>query len=539
MVFVMPQLKRSKSGAYIARKGIPRDVREDYQRLYGPAWEALFHVSASTPLVQAKILFKDWLNEIETRIATIRAARNGEGRPLSLRQAHALAGEWYRWYVARYENEPGKALRWWWLETNYLDDLKDLAPDPFKEHEEQDPAWGWMDDPEARAGVRALVADAAQTAQFLASKGVTLTNEARGLFLDALEKEFLPAVQLLMRRAEGDYTPDKRLERFPVLALESTSNSSGDTPLRLFERWIISSKPKDSTINRWRAVFLHLNFHFPDRTAASITSTDAKSWIDGLITVDRSARTVSDTWLGAARTVFGWAVKQALLKNNPFTGVTVTVPRKPVLRDTKAFTAEEARTILKASLEFTDTSNAFAAARRWVPWLCAYSGARAGEITQLRGKDVLEREGIRAFRITPEAGTVKTDEARVVPLHEHLIEQEFLAFVESKGEGPLFYNPGKEERAAELTNPKRPRAVKTRERLAGWVRSLGLTDAELQPNHAWRHTFKQIADRHGVSNRVSDQITGHKPPTVGQAYGAPTLEDMAAALRRFPRYKTD
>jgi hypothetical protein len=75
-----------------------------------------------------------------------------------------------------------------------------------------------------------------------------------------------------------------------------------------------------------------------------------------------------------------------------------------------------------------------------------------------------------------------------------------------------------------------------RQRLAAWVRQLGVKDQELQPNHAWRHSFKQIADRHGITDRVSDAITGHAPATVGRSYGAPTLEDMAHAMKKFPRY---
>jgi integrase len=74
-----------------------------------------------------------------------------------------------------------------------------------------------------------------------------------------------------------------------------------------------------------------------------------------------------------------------------------------------------------------------------VPWLCAYTGARPGEITQLRGADVIERDGTHGLRMTPDAGTVKTKKTRVVPLHEHLIEQGFLKFVAEHGAGPMFY----------------------------------------------------------------------------------------------------
>jgi integrase len=288
-------------------------------------------------------------------------------------------------------------------------------------------------------------------------------------------------------------------------------------------------------------VFLDLQSHFADRSAGSITADQAREWKDRLITKERSAaKTVSDIWLVAARTVFGWALKECLIQANPFVGVRVTVPKKQRLRETDAFTPEEARMILKASLAITNTSSRFAAACRWVPWLCAYTGARAGEITQLRGVDVVRREGIDALRLTPEAGTIKTGATRTIPIHEHLIAQGFLDLVKTRGDGPLFYNPENISKgSADPTNPRRPRAVKTRERLATWVRKIGVKDPQVRPNHAWRHTFKQIAERHQISERISDEITGHAPLTVGRGYGRPTLPDMAAALKKFPRYSVD
>lgn len=148
------------------------------------------------------------------------------------------------------------------------------------------------------------------------------------------------------------------------------------------------------------------------------------------------------------------------------------------------------------------------------------------------------RDGINALLITPEAGSTKSGSARTVPIHEHLIEQGFLKFVADRAKGPLFYSPaGSAGSTGDPTNPKRPRAVKTRERLAGWVRCLGVTDTEIRPNHGWRHTFKQIADRHGISERVSDEITGRRPATVARSYGRATLSDMAAGLKKFPRYE--
>ena len=72
--------------------------------------------------------------------------------------------------------------------------------------------------------------------------------------------------------------------------------------------------------------------------------------------------------------------------------------------------------------------------------------------------------------------------------------------------------------------------------MAKWIRKLGIADPEVQPNHAWRHGFKQIAERSGISSRVHDVITGHAAKTTAEEYGKANVEDMAEALKRFPRY---
>jgi integrase len=89
--------------------------------------------------------------------------------------------------------------------------------------------------------------------------------------------------------------------------------------------------------------------------------------------------------------------------------------------------------------------------------------------------------------------------------------------------------------------PNEPRAsarsLKTRERLAAWVRSIGVGDKAVRPNHAWRHTFKRRAARAGIEATIRDAICGHSPRTVADLYETPTLGDMAAAMKKFPRYE--
>lgn len=163
------------------------------------------------------------------------------------------------------------------------------------------------------------------------------------------------------------------------------------------------------------------------------------------------------------------------------------------------------------------------------------------EITQLRGSDVQRIDGILTLNLTPDAGTIKGGRARLVPIHDHLIDQGFLEFVKSRGDGPLFYRPRRADNptAAEPMQQRKSPAAQARQRLATWVREIGVTDKAIRPNHAWRHTFKRRAARAKIEQGIRDAICGHSPRTVADIYETPTLDDMAEALKRFPRYELD
>jgi integrase len=531
---VATKLNPVKSGGWRARKRVPPDVQDAYAALYGVRWEERLTLEVMT-VDRARLKHREWENEIDARVINIRAERKGEGQTLTPKQARALSGEWYQWFTERHLKRTMPAEHWENLRERINDTLRDEVLPYAKDQDDNE-----VDDilersDEARADVRPLFADLGETAQFLASKRIVLDAPSRALFLDNLYHDLGAALRLLITRAKRDWTPDAYPLQFPKF---EEGRDVGHGPWKLFELWVDALKPAAATVDRWRGVFLQLEANFVGHSAGSITPDDAQEWADKLITNERSAATVSDVWVVAARTVWAWALKRKYVAQNPFKTVRVTVPRKMRARGHKAFNPNEVKIVLGAALAITNTSKANAAARRWVPWLCAYTGARVGEITQLRGVDVREEDGVWAIHITPDAGTVKTREGRVVPLHEHLIAQGFLKFAASLGRGALFYNePKGAPRASVVTNPTKPRYVKTREHLADWVRGLGIKDTEIRPNHAWRHTFKQVASRHGISDGMSDYVTGHAPASVARGYGAPTLDDMAQAMKKFPQYE--
>ncbi|UAK25744.1 site-specific integrase [Sphingomonas nostoxanthinifaciens] len=309
--------------------------------------------------------------------------------------------------------------------------------------------------------------------------------------------------------------------------------------LEIFDAYAAEQKIKPATRIGWRAHMVGLIEFLGHDDAARMTTDDLYRWVDQLLSettkrgTKRNARTVKGSYLAAVNATLGWAVGRRKLKENVASSVVVRVPRQAKLRD-RNFTTAEAQAILAATLLAQDGITAETVlARRWIPWLCAYTGARVNEMSQLRGADVQEIEGIWTIRITPEAGTVKANAARIVPLHPHLIEQGFPAVAKATGDGPLFYNPGR--RRVEREGNRHFKKVG--ERLAAWVREdVGITDTGLQPNHGWRHTFKTLAMATEMPERIADAIQGHSAKSIGRTYGSVPLKTMADAIGRIPRF---
>jgi integrase len=539
MAFRMATLRRDKSGSWTSRKAIPEDVRPAFRG----RWEVRFYARADCPRDHARVLFSEWQADIDNQITAARAKQRGEGHDLTQRDARALAGECYRWFTSQHEENPGRPHDW---------DGARWAFEHVMEEATRDPETGEigdldMDDPEVRKYVEEEYPYLTKTAnEFLISRGEALTPAAMTMFIDELISELHTAMVRLERMAGGDYSPDQHVLTLPPYSKSPVARRLGKTvsAMQLFQGYILAKKLADGSVRQWRPVFTMLDTYLAGRDFDALSDDEAQKWLDSLVTDGRSAATVQTTYVAALKAIGGWGRKKHLISRNPFVDSKVDVPKKTHNRETKAFSTEEIRLILSAANAVNHIRTTGMAARRWVPWICAYSGARAGEITQLRGQDVIERDGIQALKITPEAGSTKTRVARTVPIHEHLIAQGFLEYVKAKGMGPLFYNPPRSNGSAiatadtDITRPKRSPSLSARDQLGKWVRSAtGVADNEVGPTHGWRHTFTQIAERNGIPERVLNAITGWASQTTGGRYGKPTLQGMAEALNRFPRYE--
>ena len=364
----------------------------------------------------------------------------------------------------------------------------------------------------------------------LARKGLVVDPETRRVLDFAIAKAILQAVEQSEKYLDGDYSPDPKAGRFPKVP------DKPRTVVLPLEEWFASyadaSKLAPATRKRWGPALASLAAHVGHDDLARVTPDNVADWVDALAVKGRGDKTIRDVYLASAKALYGWLQGKRKVAANPCADIRVKVVEEAVLRD-RDFTEAEASTILSAALSSQGgrLSPEHAAARRWVPWLCAYSGARVGEITQLRRKDVRDEGGVPVFRITPEAGTVKTRRFRDVPIHPHLVEMGFLDYVGTRT-GPLFYDPAR-GRGGSAANPI---SKKVGERLAAWVRKLGIKDVGVDPNHGWRHSFKTRGRRGGMRDSVLDAIQGHAPQTEGGRYGGFSVDVMAHEMGHFPRY---
>jgi len=419
--------------------------------------------------------------------------------------------------------------------------------------------------PEWLAEAQAIIADAEEELAGRENSAQAARREGRKPDVERLRRKIrgstaaMPshyaAIRDLLREEEEEHAFALARASAPVLPpvvnappafLDSPAKAEPITIVRMFNGYANQPGSNPSTVNQFRSIMDNLIAFLGHNDAVRVSHADLVRWLEHLRTEivkrgpakgkARSATTINESYLAAIKAVFAYGRQALLIDSNPAAEVKkVRAPKKPKLRE-KDFTKAERRAILKAALvpAAGNLSDGRKLARRWVPWLCAYTGARVNEMTQLRAEDVQNAEGHWTIRITPEAGRQKTKEARTVPLHEHLIEQGFLAAVEGK-QGPLFYDP-----ALDRGGTVKPQSVKVGQFLATWVRTtVGVSDQDVQPNHAWRHTFKTVCREAGIEEQASDAISGHTPKSIGRKYGSYSIPALAMQLEKFPRYELE
>ena len=493
--------KHPKTGVFYLRVRVPSD-------LVGVAGRSIEKRSLGTKEVaEARIRFSKAMSDLSERWVNL---RQGLVRP-TFEEMNGFSADFYR---------------------TYCDEIETGRWSPFYDGAVGGIIMSYIEKPsdnERRLAFRDALG--AKIDGYFANRGIRIDPEMQGAVEFRIAGAIRDALDVRVKRIlNNDYSADTAAAKY-----QSADTAKNPPALKVedaFEAYASAVKLSPATRKRWLPALRSLAVSCGKTSLTTITEADVNAWIDQLRKDGKAPRTIKDVYLASTKALFRYYVGERKLKHNPTDGFVVRVPKRRTNRG-PGLTDDEVQLILDGCLSPAPARMApcHADARRWVPWLALYSGARVNELTQLRSSDVREIDGIWCLSITPEAGSVKNHKARIVPVHEHLIEQGFPAFVTNCRRSTLFYSATGKSAKAVLTPYK-----KMGENLASWIRSLGVDDPDVAPNHGFRHRFKTTARRVGMDAEIRDAIQGHAPRTEGEVYGEYPVEVLKRAVDLIPAW---
>lgn len=238
-----------------------------------------------------------------------------------------------------------------------------------------------------RQELEALIGYAADD---LAGKGLS-PKMPRTELLRALAEVHLDALAVAEGRDEGRIRAPEA--NSPLLILPEPSNEDvKPVPLKgLFREYLASrqalGKHRDGA-RQWENAIADLAHFVGHSDARQITKRNLLDWRDHLLKSGKSPKTVANGYLAAVRAVLRWAFENDRVSCNESETVRQEVPKVQRSRE-RGYATTEAVKVLKASTTYeppgthnsaSRESAATTAAKRWLPVLGAFTGARLAEL---------------------------------------------------------------------------------------------------------------------------------------------------------------
>ncbi len=497
--------KNPKTGIYEFRRVVPDDLRP----LVGKREEK--RSLGTRDLDEAKRRHAEHWLKVDARWASLKAGQ----KTLSEREAHAAAAHFYHNWLAMHRNQPSWQFLW---HTDVYNELWTRpGHDPERESRDTVPITDFF--------YRSMRRICFQQADIMIEdEGLNLDRWGRDNLAKAIGAALQRASLVLKEETQGIFREPAAIASGATFSDPPTLSPPLPDPFTfdmMLENWKLERQPRPRTVYESTNMVRRLEAHLGFSDVRRLTTEHLIGWKDALRAEGLSPTTIRNGKLAAIRAMLTVAVQNRRLPANPADGVVIAVKRAPG-DGVRGYTDWEATIVLTAATAATDP------VRRWIPLLCAYSGARLGEMCHLRAEDVVTIRGIATMSISPEAGPLKNrSSVRTIPLHPAVVDAGFLDFVMSIRSGPLF--------------PELPldrfgkRSLNGAKVIGRWVRDLGLTDPKLPTSHGWRHRFRTVARVHGLAVDVVDAMLGHTRATVGDGYGEFPPEAMLAELVKLPR----
>jgi integrase len=304
-------------------------------------------------------------------------------------------------------------------------------------------------------------------------------------------------------------------------------DEDGDDLIAQWARWPgkRGKLPGDKTVYEARRMMRKLIAFVGFDDLRRLTRKQIEDWIELLVQTavrpgEKMAPMTVRQHLIQLKALGNFAIYKEMIEVNPAQKIVFSARPKTKIR---GFTDVEARVVLEAARRETVDY------KRWLPWLCCFTGSRLDEPAGAAVVDVEEvgRYWVLNVRLDHrhEGATIKNESSvRRVPLHPKLIEEGFLHYVRSlPRNGPLFPSLRPDKFGSKAGNSTKRIGPIVRG-LAGIMPSLA--DKSLSPNHSWRHRLHNECRRLRIREDVENALIGHAQEGSGPGYGEYAINDV-------------
>jgi integrase len=312
----------------------------------------------------------------------------------------------------------------------------------------------------------------------------------------------------------GDLVTRYRTERERLHGVESTARKYGLLFRVIDEQWEVDLPVSD--ISRERCVDL---IDFIGKLPANGTKKFPKLTLAQSIEVasaeghKRLAPNTVATYVQNLRAILRWGKRQKFDLDLDTEGL---APKGGAEVERRGLSTMELRTLFAGLLRYRENEPH----KFWVPALAAYTGARAGEICQLRTEDVITINGILCLNLTrfDRSGRAVADKRfknknseRYVPLHEEIMQAGFVDFVET-------CDPDDRLFPALIAGPKGNYSHNFSKWFGRFMTRIALSDPSLV-FHSFRHGFRDACRDADIPEETAHALGGWATINQGQRYG--------------------
>lgn len=232
--------------------------------------------------------------------------------------------------------------------------------------------------------------------------------------------------------------------------------------------------------------------------------------------------------LSGLSSFFVWAKREGHAENNPCDGLRYDADKRKNPRP--PFTVEQLNAMLKSPLfvGFAEDAQEHRKGnqntrdwRFWIPLVCLFTGARIGEIAQLRVDDVECHEGHWFIHIRHSERTgqrTKNRRSRIAPMHSILRKIGFVDFAQDRKERAL--QGGDQSLFPDLALNDREQHGQASRFWRTYLSRIGVKDgADGHGSHSFRHGLAdqlRLAGYHDIEIGV---VLGHQQGSVTSGYG--------------------